>query len=46
MPMSPNSLMTTASRRPPALAMQVTDQRGLAGAEEAGDDGCGDLHDA
>ena len=35
--------MMSARRRPPAFAQQVTDQRRLAGAEKAGDDGDGGL---
>ena len=41
MPTSPNSLTMTASRRPLRIGQHVADQRGLAGAEEAGDDGAG-----
>ena len=40
--MSPNSLTMIAMRRPRAPRDQVADQRRLAGAEEAGDDGGGD----
>ena len=42
-PRSPNSLMISAMRLPSALVEQVADHRRLAGAEEAGDDGCRDL---
>jgi hypothetical protein len=42
-PTSPNSLTMSAMRRPVGLGQQVADDRRLAGAEEAGDDGCGNL---
>ena len=40
-PASPNSLTMTAMRRPPASAQQGAEQRGLAGAEKAGQHGDG-----
>ena len=42
-PTSPNSLTMTARRRPPAFGQHMADERRLAGAEEAGDDGAGNL---
>ena len=42
-PISPNSLTIEGEAAAVGVAQQVPDQRGLAGAEEAGDDGGGDL---
>ncbi len=42
MPTSPNSLTMTASLRPLRIRQHVADQRGLSGAEKAGDDRAGD----